>query len=136
MGSISQTSNPDSGITKYTEFILYVDSQEPQIHELWCLGLYSINREVHPTDLLEVVTGTVEEFTTGYLAENGRIILIIRKLSINVSVQFLRIPDFVWGSGLSFIPNLQDPTESTGWGNGGTSKSELGNEPVCILYKY
>ena len=55
------------------------------------------------------------EFTINYLYENGRIVTIIGKLSINGSVQFLGIPDFVRGSGLSFIKNLQSPTDPTGW---------------------
>ena len=61
------------------------------------------------------------EFTTDCFAENRRIIPIIDQLYINNSVQFLGIPDFVGGSGLSFLPNLQDPAVPTGWRNGGTS---------------
>ena len=51
---------------------------------------------------------------------NGRRISIIRQLSINNSVQFWGIPDFVGGSGLLFLPNLQDPADPKGWVNGGT----------------
>ena len=60
------------------------------------------------------------EFTTDHLAENRRRIPIIGQLSINSSVQFLGIPDFSRGSGLSFLPNLQAPTDPTGCVNGGT----------------
>ena len=88
MGSICWTSNPGSRGTKDTEFIRCVDVREPQIHKLWCLGLDNITRKVHQTALVEVGAGTVGEFTTIYLAENWRRILIIRKLSINGSVQF------------------------------------------------
>ena len=119
MGSILWPSNPGSRVTEDNEFIRCVDGQEPQINELWCLSLYNINQEVHPTARVEVVAGTVGEFTTNYLAENRRRIPIIGKLSINGSVQFLGIPDFVWGFGLSFLTNLQAPTDPTGWGNGG-----------------
>ena len=41
----------DSGIrsTEDTYLIRCVDGQVPQIHELWCLGLENISREVCPT---------------------------------------------------------------------------------------
>ena len=65
-----------------------------QIHELWCLGLDNITSKVHPTYQLDVGDGTMEEFMTNYLAENGRIILIIGQPSINRSVQFLGITNF------------------------------------------
>ena len=70
---------------------------------------------------LQVGDGTVVDFTTNYLAENGRIIPIIGKFSINGSVQFLGIRGFSQGSGLLFIINLKSPTEPTVWGHGDTS---------------
>ena len=100
MGSIHHTSNPESRSTKDTNFTQCVDVWESQIYEVWSLGLDGIFRKVHPAARVEVVTGIVGEFTTDCLPENGRRILIIRQLSINDSVQFLGIPDFVWGSGL------------------------------------
>ena len=99
MGYIRWTSNNGSGSTEDTAFIQRVDVRETQIHELWCLYLDNINQEVHPTAQVEVVAVTVGEFTTDYLSKNGRITPIIRKLSINDSVQFLVIPDVVRGSG-------------------------------------
>ena len=65
-------------------------------------------------------------FTTNYLDENGRRILIIGKISINDSVQFWDIPDFVRVSGLLFLPNLQATADPTGWGNGGTYNQNWG----------
>ena len=64
---------------------------------------------------VEVVAGTRLDFTTDYIAENGRIILIIGQLSISYSVQFLGIPDFVRGGGLLFLPDLKDLVDPTGW---------------------
>ena len=95
MGDIRRLSNPGSGSTKDTEFIQCVDGPEPQIHKLWCLGLDNITREVHPTTRVEVIAGTVGKFTANYLAENGRRIPIIGRLSINNSVHF-------WGLLLKF----------------------------------
>ena len=78
---------------------------------------------------VEVGAGTVGEFTTNYLAENGRRIPIIGQLCINGSIQFLGIPDFFRGSGLSFIEKLKSPTDSTGWGHGDTSNKNWGVMP-------
>ena len=48
-----------SGSTDATIFIQCVDSQELQIHELWCLGVDGISRKVHPTSQAEVTSITV-----------------------------------------------------------------------------
>ena len=127
--SIHRPSNPGSGGTKDTKFIWWVDGREPQIHKLWCLRLDSITWEVLPTSQVEVVNGTMEEFTTDYLVKDGRRILIIGQLSINGSVRFLGITDFVRGSWLYFLTNLQAIAEATGWGNGGTSNQNWGLSP-------
>ena len=100
MGSIYRPSNPGSGGTEDTKFIRCVDGREPQIHELWCLGLDNMTREVHPTAQVEVIAETVGEFMTNYLADKGRRISIIRQLSINGCVKILGITNFSRGSGL------------------------------------
>ena len=68
MGSIHWPSNPDIGITKDTAFIQCVGGQEPQIHEVWILGLDGIIHEVRPKARVEVVSGTVRELVTDHLA--------------------------------------------------------------------
>ena len=78
---------------------------------------------------VEASTGTVVEFRTNCLAENGHIIPNIGQLSINRSVQFWGIPDFVRGSGLSFIEKLQAPTDTTGWIRSDTSNKNWGVRP-------
>ena len=102
MGSICQISDSVCGGNKDVEFIQCVDGREPQINEMWCLGSDSVTREIHPTVQVEVGDGTVGQFTTNYLAENGRRIPIIGQLSINRIVKLLGIPDFVRNSGLSY----------------------------------
>ena len=92
--SISRPSDSGSRGTKDVEFIRCGDGQEPQIHKMWCLGSDNITRKIHPTAQVEVGAGTVGRFTTNYLAKNGRIIPIIRKLSINGCVQILVISNF------------------------------------------
>ena len=115
MGSICWPSNPGRRSTEDTAFIQYFDGREPQIHEVWSLVLCRIILEVHPTAQVEVVSGTIREFVTNYLPENGQKIQIIRQLSINNSVQFLGVPYQAWGFGLLFLSNLQAPAEATGW---------------------
>ena len=83
MGYIQWNTNLGSGTTQDTALIHCVDGQDPQIHKLWCLGLENITQEVHPAALVEVVAGTMGEFTTSYLVENGHIIPIIRQLFIH-----------------------------------------------------
>ena len=78
MGYIRRSSDSGSGGTEDTKFVQCVDGGETQIHKLWCLGLDNITQEVHLTERVEVGAGTVGEFTTNYLAENGRRIPIIR----------------------------------------------------------
>ena len=96
MGSILRSSAYVIRITEATAFIQCVDVQEPHIDEFWCLGLDRISRKLHSTAQVEVTHGTVGEFVTNHLAENGRIIQITRKLSVNDSVQFWGMPDQGW----------------------------------------
>ena len=120
MESIRRNSDPGNGGTEDNKFIWCVDGQGTQIHKLWCLSLVNVTRKVHLTVHVEVGAGPVGEFTTNYLARNGHRITIIGQLSINRSVQFLGIPDFVRGSGFSFIPSLQATTDTTGLWHGVT----------------
>ena len=98
MESIRRPSDSGTRSTDATAFFQCFDGQEPQINEMWCLGLERIIREVHPTARVEVPSGTVRDFVTNYLAENVRRIQIIGQLSVNESVQFLGVPDQGKGS--------------------------------------
>ena len=111
MGSILRPSNPGNGSTEDTTFIQFVDGRDPQIHELWCLGLENISRKVHPTAQVEVVDITFGEFVTNYLAENGLRIHIIGQLSVNDSVYFLGVRNQAWGRGFMFISTYRLPEQ-------------------------
>ena len=111
------------------EFIRCIDGWDPQIHEVWCLGSGSVTCEIHLTEKVEVGDGTVRQFTTNYLAENGRIIPIIGQLSINRSVELLGIPKFSRKSGLLFIENLKSLTVTTVWGHDDTFNHNWGVSP-------
>ena len=93
-GYIRRPYDYSNGDTEDIEFIRCVDGRDPQLHEMWCLSLDNVIRKIYPTAQIEVGAGTVGELTTNYLAENGRRILIIGQISINISVQFLGIPNF------------------------------------------
>ena len=80
------------------------------------MGLDRICHKIHPTARVEIRDETVGEFVTNYLAENGRRIAIIGKISVNVSFQFFGLSYQDWGSGFPYITNLLDQVEATGWG--------------------
>ena len=115
IGTIYRPSDSGSRSTEATDFIQCINGREPKIHELWCLNLDGICREFHPTEHIEDTSGTVREFVTNYLAENGRQIPIIGQLSVNYRVQLLGLSDQAWVSGLPFIANILAHVESTGW---------------------
>ena len=72
MGDIYLTSDSGSGAPYLGAFIQCVDSREPMIHELWCHGIDGICRKFRLTAPIEILYGTVGEFVTEYLSENGR----------------------------------------------------------------
>ena len=109
MGSIHVPADSASRGTEGVEFIQFVDGQEPQIHEILCLGTNGVTCEVHPTAQIDVGAKTIGQFTTQYLPENGCRIPVIGQICINGSVKILGIHADAWGYGLLFIENVQDP---------------------------
>ena len=59
MGSIHRPSNPGNRSTEDTDFMQCVDGWEPQIHELWCLGLDNVTFKARHTVQVQVTSGTV-----------------------------------------------------------------------------
>ena len=97
------------------------------MHKIWSLVSNDITCEFHPIAQVYVGGGTVGQFLTDYLSENGRRITILGQISINGSVKLLGIPDFNITSGPMFIENLQAPHSTTFWVDSGTSNQ---NWPV------
>ena len=64
MGSIRRNSNPCSNSTKEIAVIQCVDGWEPQIYELWSLGLDGIIRKIPPISQVDIIAGNVGEFMT------------------------------------------------------------------------
>ena len=85
------------------------------MHEIRYLGSGGVTREVHPTVLLDVGYGVVEQFLSDYLAENGRRIPILDQIFINGGVELLVIPDFRRTSGPMYTDNILAPHDITGW---------------------
>ena len=112
VGSIRWPSEYGIGGTKGPEFIQYVDILEPQIHEVWDFSFNAITLEVHLTEQVDFGTGVVGGFTSDYLTESGRRFLILGQISINVSVEYLGIPNFHRIGGPFWASNLLAPRSS------------------------
>ena len=114
MGDICSPSNSSSRGPDTGAFIQCINGRYSQIHEFWCWDIYGIFREVHPTSRVEILDRTVGYFFTKYLSKSGQHNHIIGELLINGSVPFIGLSN-IWGSGLTYIPNLLDLVEDTGW---------------------
>ena len=117
MGTISRPSDSSSGGIETTAFIQCINGLEPQIRKFWCQDLDRICREFNTNARVDIPDGTIREFVTEYLAENGHQIRITRELSVNKTVQFLGLSDQVWGNGLPYISNPWGQVEATWWGS-------------------
>ena len=113
--SDSGSRDPDTGA-----FIQCVDGRDPMIHKLWCHRTDRLCCEVHPTAHIETPAGTTEFFFTEYLSANRRINRIIGEISINNSIQFIRLLE-IWGSGLSCISNYRASEATRGWCSTGST---------------
>ena len=130
MGDIHTPSNYGSGGPETGALIHCVNGRETQIHELLCWDIDGIFREVHPTVRVDIPSGTVGEFVTENLSENGWCNQIFGELSINGSVKCFRLYQ-ICGRELSYIVNLWAHVEATGWvsssnGNLGSSTPDSG----------
>ena len=88
------------------------------MHEVWDFGSNGITHDVHPTAQVDVSAGVVGHLLSDYLTENGRIILILSKISINGSIEYLGIPKLHRTGGTIWDDNW-DPRSS--WGEIGTT---------------
>ena len=93
-------------------------------------------REVQPIARLDVSYGVVGEFSSEYLAESGRRIPILGRISINGNVEYLGVPDFHRTGGPFWTANLLDTCSS--WGDGGTTTnhnwgSQPGGSSVSVI---
>ena len=99
VGDTCWPSNSSCGDTDRPKFICCVDRSEPEVNEVWILGEYGVTPEVHPTAQVDVDAGVVCKFAINYLTENGFNTSIFCKKSINVSFEFLNVPDLFRTNG-------------------------------------
>ena len=117
--SICRPYDSGSGNEEGTKFILFVDGQHPQIHEVWNLREDGVTRKVHPTARVHVGAGFVGEFATDYINPSWRRVSMFGINSINRSVKWLGVPDFLRTDGpplrlsISWLPILVGETEGT-----------------------
>ena len=126
--SIGWPSDSGSGDAEGPKFIRCVDGREPQIHEVWAFVDDGVTREVHPNVRVDFYAGVVGEFLSDYLTESGCRIPIIRRISINGSVEYLGVPGFHRTGGTFWAANLLAPRSS--WGDSGTTTNQnCGSQP-------
>ena len=141
--------NSGSGDKDGIGFIRCVDGQQPQIDEVWTFGEDSVTSEVHLTARVDVGSGFVGEFATDYLTPNWRRVPMFGRNSINESVEWIGVPDFLSKYGPSSTLNLLDPYDSWGdrgsstnpnWGSSSGGHSDvvsiLWNRPARVLSVY
>ena len=71
VGSTSWPSKFGCVDTDRSKFIRHVDGRNLEVNEVWVLGEYGVNPEVHLTARVDIVAGVVCKFVTNYLTENG-----------------------------------------------------------------
>ena len=117
--SICQPSDASSGDEDGNKFIRCVDRQDPQIHEVLTFVEDGVTREVHPTTRLDFGDAFVGELSTDYLTGSWRRVPMFCMNSINGSVEWLGVPDFLGIDGPAWTDNLMAPHPI--WGDRGSS---------------
>ena len=118
MGDIRRNYDSGSGDPDPGAFLQCVNGREPMVHKFWCHRVDRLCREVFPTARIDIPAGTIIEFVTEYLSADGRCNRIIGELSINESLQSIRLSE-IWGSGLPYIFNHRAPEATRVWGSTG-----------------
>ena len=149
VGSISRPSDYGSGYEDGTKFIWCVVGRQPQIHEVWTFGDESVTSEVHLTAQVDVGVGFFGEFVIDYLNSCWHRVPMFGRNSINGSVEWLGVPDFLRNNGPPWTLKLLSLYDSWGYrgsstnpnwggqsGEGSDSVSIPCNCPVCVLPVY
>ena len=119
VGSIRRCFDYFSGDEYGPEFIRCVDVRELQIQKVWTFGEDSVTPKVHLTAQVDVNAGFFGPFATNYLTENESRIPMFGINSINVSVQWLGVPDPLGTDRTPWTDDILAPSPSCG--NVGTS---------------
>ena len=74
-------------------FIQCVNGREPKIHELWCWDIDVICLEVHPSARVDILDGTVVDFSPSTSGKMGSATRLSVNFYINGSVQFIGLSE-------------------------------------------
>ena len=99
VGSMRCRSNSGSGGEDGRKIIYCVDGRQPGIHEVWTSAEDSVTHEVHLTARVDAGAESVGLFSTDYLTTTWRRVPMFGKNSINGSVNWLIVPDFLRNYG-------------------------------------
>ena len=146
---MSWRANYGSGDEDGPEFICCVDVRQPQIYEIWTFGEDGVTREVHPTAQVDISAGLFGEFATDYITPSWRRFPTFGRNSINGSVEWLEVPDFLRTDVPLWNANILDPHHiwgdqgyitNTNWsccyGVHSNGVSVPWNRPMCVLPVY
>ena len=141
--------NSGNGGEDGPEFMRCVDGRQPQIHEVWTFGEDGVTREVHTTARVDAGAVFVGGFATDYLTPNWRRFPMFGINSINRSLEWIGVPDFLRNDGPPCNLNLLAPyanwryigsSTNPNWGSvsGGDyyGVSFPWNRPACVLPLY
>ena len=120
-GACRRPSASGSGDDDVPNFIRCVDGRYPKIHEVWTFGEDGVTPEVYQTACVDVSDFLSECFATNYLTQNWRRIPMFRRIYINGSVEWLRVPDFLSNDGPPWTLNILDLNAN--WGDRWSSTS-------------
>ena len=121
VGDIRRSSDSGIGDEDGPEFIRCVDERYPKIHKVWTFGEESVTPKARPTVRTDVGAFVGECFATNYLTPTWRRIPMFVRNSINGSVKWLGVPNFLRNYGPPWALNLLAPYSN--WGKKGSITS-------------
>ena len=108
------------------EIICCVDGQHPEIHEVWTFREGGVTPKVHPAACIEIDAFLGECFATENLTPTWCRLPMFGKISINGSVKWLVVPNFLRNDGPPWTLNLLAPY-SYWWERGSSTIPNLGS---------
>ena len=108
--AIHQPFNSGSGADDELDFIRCVGRIQPEIHKVWTFEDDGITPEVYIFACVDVGAFLVDCFGTNYLAGNGRRFPMYVRKSINESVKWLVVPNFLRNDRPPWADNILCPS--------------------------
>ena len=121
VGSINWPSRSGSEDEDGPNFICCVDGWQPEINEVWTFREDGVTSEVHLTSRVDVRAFVGECFATKYFTPTWCRIPMLGRKTINVSVKWIGVPNFLRTDGPPWTLNLLSPYSN--WVDRGSSTS-------------